>query len=59
MQTFLDYIKDILGDNKKLKVALVALSIAGLLSLIAIQILPFLIFLLLAIIVYLQIPKEK
>lgn len=59
MQTFLDYVKQVLGDNKKMKVVLVVLSAAGLLSLIAIQILPFLIFLLLAIIVYLQIPKDK
>ncbi|QQS43381.1 hypothetical protein IPM65_04455 [Candidatus Roizmanbacteria bacterium] len=59
MQTVLDAINKALGEQKPLKSLLIAFAVLALLSLTFIQILPFLIFLLLAIIVYLQIPKKK
>ena len=56
-KTILDYIKEILGDEKKLKVVLIILSALAVLMLISFQILPFLIFLILGIIAYLQLRK--
>lgn len=58
MQTIFDLIKQAFGENKSMKSLLLVFAALGILSLIAIQIIPFLIFLLLAIIVYLQLPKK-
>jgi len=58
MNTFFDYIRQILGDNVPMKTLLIAFAILALLSLTFLQIIPFLIFLLLAIIAYLQFPKK-
>ncbi len=59
MNTILEYINKVTGENKSLKGFLIGFAVLALLSLIFLQILPFLIFLLLAIIVYLQLPKDK
>ncbi|MBP9690813.1 hypothetical protein KBD81_01905 [Candidatus Woesebacteria bacterium] len=58
MQTIIDMIKEAFGDTKPTKSLLLVFAALGILSLVAIQIIPFLIFLLLAIIVYLQLPKK-
>lgn len=52
-------IKGAFGENKPQKGLLLLFAALGILSLVALQILPFLIFLLLAIIVYLQLPKSE
>lgn len=59
MQTIRDYLNEAIGNNPHLKGLLLLFAALGILSLIALQILPFLIFLLLAIIVYLQLPKKE
>lgn len=56
-KTIIEYIKEILGDEKKLKVVFVILSALAILMFITLQILPFLIFLILGILVYLQLKK--
>lgn len=58
MQTVIDFLQNAIGEHPHLKGLLLLFAALGILSLIALQILPFLIFLLLAIIVYLQLPKK-
>lgn len=56
-KTIMDFIKEVLGDAKKLKAIFVLASFLAILMLISFQILPFLLFLVLAIISYLNLKK--
>jgi hypothetical protein len=59
MEPILDQIKEIIGDNEKLKIALSGAGVLALLSLIMLNIPLFLLFVIASIMLFLQLQKKE